>query len=482
MITEKKAANAMVGKTARACDSCLRKRARWFCAADDAFLCQACDASVHSANQLASRHQRVRLQTSSFKGSNDESSLSSSSPAWHRGFTRKARTTRHKAKQAKEGGDKNDEDKVLMNHQPLPFVPEMSNEEGDDKSPNYDENEDEEQLLYRVPVFDPFAAELCNPTVDDDHHHHHHHDTTELTVADDELTVADDHDQSGKDGSDIMDHHEVLGFLPSELELAEFAADVESLLGGGGGLEEEYSCDHDVKGFGIMELLDCKEEEEEDIAAKARVKLEDEEDNQAMLMEEAIACEVNPYACFNEKFDYDELSSVREGEEEEEEEDEEEGKVVIKNEIGTDRKMAVNRDILLRLNYEAVIAAWASQGSPWTTGTRPEVNPDHGWPDHMDTWRINNGRNANGDLIRGAGGSTDVEGREARVSRYREKRRTRLFSKKIRYEVRKLNAEKRPRMKGRFVKRTSFMSPNSSTSTTSTSTTFHFNNQHIMNK
>ena len=47
-------------------------------------------------------------------------------------------------------------------------------------------------------------------------------------------------------------------------------------------------------------------------------------------------------------------------------------------------------------------------------------------------------------------------GREARVTRYREKRRTRLFSKKIRYEVRKLNAEKRPRMKGRFVKRVSF--------------------------
>lgn len=50
-------------------------------------------------------------------------------------------------------------------------------------------------------------------------------------------------------------------------------------------------------------------------------------------------------------------------------------------------------------------------------------------------------------------------GREARVSRYKEKRRTRLFSKKIRYEVRKLNAEKRPRMKGRFVKRASFAVP-----------------------
>ncbi|KAL5974940.1 Zinc finger protein CONSTANS-LIKE 7 [Asimina triloba] len=43
--------------------------------------------------------------------------------------------------------------------------------------------------------------------------------------------------------------------------------------------------------------------------------------------------------------------------------------------------------------------------------------------------------------------------REARVLRYKEKRQSRLFSKKIRYQVRKLNAEKRPRLKGRFVKR-----------------------------
>jgi len=61
-----------------------------------------------------------------------------------------------------------------------------------------------------------------------------------------------------------------------------------------------------------------------------------------------------------------------------------------------------------------------------------------------------------GDMISGLGAHPAMVdgGREARVSRYREKRRTRLFSKKIRYEVRKLNAEKRPRMKGRFVKRT----------------------------
>lgn len=37
--------------------------------------------------------------------------------------------------------------------------------------------------------------------------------------------------------------------------------------------------------------------------------------------------------------------------------------------------------------------------------------------------------------------------REASVLRYKEKRQNRLFSKRVRYEVRKLNAEKRPRLK-----------------------------------
>lgn len=41
--------------------------------------------------------------------------------------------------------------------------------------------------------------------------------------------------------------------------------------------------------------------------------------------------------------------------------------------------------------------------------------------------------------------------REASVQRYKEKRRNRLFSKKIRYQVRKLNADRRPRMKVPFL-------------------------------
>ena len=41
----------------------------------------------------------------------------------------------------------------------------------------------------------------------------------------------------------------------------------------------------------------------------------------------------------------------------------------------------------------------------------------------------------------------DKTRREASVLRYREKRQSRLFSKRIRYQVRKLNADKRPRLK-----------------------------------
>lgn len=43
--------------------------------------------------------------------------------------------------------------------------------------------------------------------------------------------------------------------------------------------------------------------------------------------------------------------------------------------------------------------------------------------------------------------------REARVMRYKEKKRMRKFEKSIRYASRKAYAEARPRIKGRFAKR-----------------------------
>ncbi|KAE8705325.1 Complex I subunit NDUFS6 isoform 1 [Hibiscus syriacus] len=369
MISDKRAANAMGGKTARACDGCLLKRARWYCSADDAFLCQVCDTSVHYANQLACRHARVRLETSYSKlNPSVTANEDAAAPAWHQGFTRKARTPRqNKAK--------------LLHLNPIdPLVPDTC-EDG-----SGDENE-EEQLICRVPVFDPFSAELS--------------------------------DMVNENGNLVVD-----GFMPSDLDLDHFAADVESLLG--------------------VELLDCKEEDESIGFHESRTMEVKEEEEEGIIA----AC------CFDSDFDVTRASlewsfgyasptidHLQGGE-----------KVVPATETPItdgESKAEVKRNMLLRLNYESVIAAWECQGSSWTSGSRPEFNLD-------DFMGSNHKESTAGICSMGKRNVEDGE-REARLSRYREKRRRRLFSKKIRYQVRKLNAEKRPRFKGRFVKRPSFL-------------------------
>lgn len=55
------------------------------------------------------------------------------------------------------------------------------------------------------------------------------------------------------------------------------------------------------------------------------------------------------------------------------------------------------------------------------------------------------------DTLQASESSAMIHNREASVQRYKEKRRNRLFAKTIRYEVRKLNAEKRPRIKVIYV-------------------------------
>eukprot|EP00803_Ostreobium_quekettii_P002664 evm.model.scf_867EXC.1 EVM.evm.TU.scf_867EXC.1 scf_867EXC:892-1178(+) len=47
----------------------------------------------------------------------------------------------------------------------------------------------------------------------------------------------------------------------------------------------------------------------------------------------------------------------------------------------------------------------------------------------------------------------DVRTRTQCLQRYREKKARRLYTKKIRYELRKINADRRPRIKGRFVRK-----------------------------
>lgn len=413
MSSEKKLANVVGAKTARACDNCIRKRARWYCAADDAFLCQSCDSSVHSANPLARRHERVRLKTSSLKLSDEflnlESSVSGSNsisvPSWHHGFTRKARTPRHGNKHAK--GVKYTEDEEMKNPIQL-VVPEILSDES-----SHDENE--EQLLYRVPIFDPFVA---------DANYGNEYSSKEM--------------KNDFINDDVNRFHGMLA--PSEMELAEFAADVESLLGKG--LDDEESLNY-IEGLGFLEKHDEK-----------IVKLEDEgevefvnmvctnHDNQVDYSEIDMVGET-----FELKFDYDSqvISNL------DEDKKVEFGDVNMEDNYDS---RSNNNKIMLNLDYGGVLNAWADKRSPWTTGERPEADFIDCWPVCM----VNCGKiHSYGDMgiMNGHGGVVDEE-REARVLRYREKRQTRLFSKKIRYEVRKLNAEKRPRMKGRFVKRTNF--------------------------
>ncbi|KAL8225120.1 hypothetical protein R6Q57_017677 [Mikania cordata] len=88
----------------------------------------------------------------------------------------------------------------------------------------------------------------------------------------------------------------------------------------------------------------------------------------------------------------------------------------------------------LNLNYQEVIDAWSDRG-PCRADDFGRSTSDNRYMGEVPVMK-------------------DVKTkREASVLKYKKKRQNRLFSTKIRYEVRKLNADKRPRLKGRFVKR-----------------------------
>ncbi|KAF7100636.1 hypothetical protein CFC21_102129 [Triticum aestivum] len=409
----KAADGAMGSKAARACDGCLRRRARWYCAADDAFLCQGCDTSVHSANPLARRHERVRLRPTSplLPGAAPRERRRGDEvvPAW---FKRKARTPRSQAKSVGR----------LLSRRLV--VPQASGVDSPEEH-KCDVETDEEELLYRVPIFDPALAELCSP----------------LTLEEATTAVAS---CCNEDGAIVENPTKpaatptpapvqffpdsLVNLGPTDAELMEFAADMEALLGRPGmddGDEEEPFC---MEALGLIEPTDVD---------GGGVKLE---------IDPMRACglEQKPEVSgdmFDIDFDYDSpLGTPDEN--------------AASSGASADAQFTP-RSLALNLNYEAIMENWGS--SPWADGERPHVKLDDYWP--HDYYSLQEGAWMMGGVVGHGGEGLGTPrlrmdgGREARVSRYREKRRTRLFSKKIRYEVRKLNAEKRPRMKGRFVKR-----------------------------
>ena len=131
----------------------------------------------------------------------------------------------------------------------------------------------------------------------------------------------------------------------------------------------------------------------------------------------------------------------------------------------------------LKLDHQGILNAWSDKGSLYVAAEEeeeggPQTVPDifngflfhnavarhvawDGWGSGGvvgNAWSVHEECGANKANVKEET-SWKLAQREASVQRYKEKRQSRLFSKRIRYEVRKLNAEKRPRMKGRFVKR-----------------------------
>nr|AQQ11830.1 constans-like protein [Bambusa oldhamii] len=423
--SDQKAAGALGGKAARACDSCLRRRARWYCAADDAFLCQGCDTSVHSANPLARRHERLRLRASSprwpprtsVEGVAAETTSSKRqdvAPAWSK---RKARTRRPQVKSVGQ----------LLSRRLV--VPEVAVESSDERKAEEDGAE-EEQLLYRVPTFDPALAEFCSPLPIDDAAA-----TTSCCREDVDGAVEDTREPVVAASPVQQLPDSFANFGPTDAELREFASDMEALLGRG--LDDSNELEDPF----YMETLGLVSPAEDG----RRVKVEPDgvfsNNGGAVASGQELKSEARA-----EVLDIDFNCS---------------SPTVVDDNNGFEQKTSASngdaadaqffrRSLDLRLNYEAIIESWES--SPWTDGERPHVKFDNFWfHDHSGVWMAGgarHGEEAGTPRLR-----MDCAGRVARVSRYREKRRTRLFAKKIRYEVRKLNAEKRPRMKGRFVKR-----------------------------
>ncbi|KAL3644002.1 hypothetical protein CASFOL_011934 [Castilleja foliolosa] len=142
---------------------------------------------------------------------------------------------------------------------------------------------------------------------------------------------------------------------------------------------------------------------------------------------------------------------------------------VTSSAVDPPRPAGIHR-VSLKLDYEEIMNAWSNKGPLYIDAADnsqivPDINhhffsqeqSNQGLKCNMGSWSVPEmvGDLENVEMRIERNGEDELKKgqREASVLRYKEKRQNRLFSRKIRYQVRKLNAEKRPRLKGRFVKK-----------------------------
>ncbi|KAH9313520.1 hypothetical protein KI387_022147, partial [Taxus chinensis] len=401
---------AISGRTARPCDGCGRDRAQWYCAADEAYLCDPCDTKVHNANAVARRHERVKFVSNQLQQPLIDF-LSS-------GASKRRRSTRpHPQLKSKV--------KAELEFPSAP-VPEHILGLGDS-----DDLDDE--LLPHVPIFLPALAEEFGPLgvrTSDVHESMKFNEFSSVLSKESNCEPV------------VVPESDLHQFLESETDLfaIDMDMDMESIIGQGLG-EDGLVVLRDFDDF----ARDVKVEEtgSDDLEVS-------KDDTKVVKLEEAEADQSWDTIEINIEYDDDEQdAATRIRTPDMEERDKFKIELHLGSSLGEDDKR-----ISLKLNYEDVLSAWSDRGSLWASyddctsvlggchnnfeaGLVPDMglNGAHVGP-------MPGMINCGGDQE-----SCRQGAREARVLRYREKRLTRLFSKKIRYEVRKLNAEKRPRMK-----------------------------------
>uniref|UniRef100_A0A0E0EH86 CCT domain-containing protein n=1 Tax=Oryza meridionalis TaxID=40149 RepID=A0A0E0EH86_9ORYZ len=118
---------------------------------------------------------------------------------------------------------------------------------------------------------------------------------------------------------------------------------------------------------------------------------------------------------------------------------------------GGDGAAAAARSLLLKLDYEEILAAWAGRGSLYIGGGGAATagGTDHAAAElELDSVFVEVSASPEPAAAAAAAWSVaEPAARAEKVRRYKEKRQGRLFAKRIRYEVRRLNAVKRPRLK-----------------------------------
>ncbi|KAG0606397.1 hypothetical protein M758_9G138100 [Ceratodon purpureus] len=427
-------AMAIVGRASRACDVCASKSARWYCGADAAYLCDRCDTQVHSANALAQRHERVRLTPSGTPMKpprKPQESTPKAKPPTGASKKKKSPAPPQVLPARKRSRTSRPHPHRRPEAQPLDEV-EVKVEESNLFSDFFDTEDFLVDDTHEVPSFDGSPASSPSPSPSSGSEY-----TQEFSLSpefhSDLSSPSEDSFAAYFKGKAAHDEFLVPDGFDSGIDIIccdadgniSLASDACFIPGDIPGLEafDDCSLSFDLAQRGVAASSEAFEGENGTTTTS----------NAGIVGSGNDEFSNGPFAKYfvkKRKVKAESAKKVMSPE-------------VIKSEAKEILRCCLEGESertvpTLRLNYDEIITAWSNRGEPW-------VNPvdsatDVGLVPDME--------------LQGGDADDGGQGREARVLRYKEKRRSRLFSKTIRYEVRKLNAERRPRMKGRFVKRT----------------------------